>query len=82
VAICRILEFPREEQSIALPFAILEAATWMRRAAAPLPTSHPHVTFWAFPFALEVLKRGTAYYANNWRLDESISEAKLPAGRR
>lgn len=55
--------------------------TWIRKAAVPLPTHDPQVIFWSFPFALEVLKRGVAYSANNWPLDQAIANA-TPSTRR
>lgn len=56
--------------------------TWMRRVAVPLATLDPRVTYWSFPFALEVLKRGVPYYANNWPLNDSIRNASFSVKRR
>jgi hypothetical protein len=48
---------------------------WMDRAAVRLPTGSSGVTFWSFPFASELLKRGIPYGANNWPLDDAIRRA-------
>jgi hypothetical protein len=40
---------------------------WMRTHATPL-TVHRQVTFFAFPSALDRLRSGIAYDANNWDL--------------
>jgi hypothetical protein len=49
---------------------------WVSREAVKLPTRSRDVTFWSFPFALELLKRGVAYDANNWSLDDAIRQAQ------
>jgi len=54
---------------------------WMRREALALPTMDPRVTFWAFPFALALLKRGVPYYSRNWPLDEAIRNASVSSPR-
>jgi len=49
---------------------------WMDRVAVPLPTSDPLVTFWSFPFALDLMKRGAPYRASGWSLDDAMQRAK------
>ncbi len=55
---------------------------WMNRVLVRLPTSDPRVTFWSFPFALELLQHGVPYHANNWLLDDAIQHAKLITSNR
>jgi hypothetical protein len=49
--------------------------TWMARAAVKLEADGLPHKFYAFPFALALLKQGMPYQANGWRLDAAIAEA-------
>lgn len=48
---------------------------WMTRAAVKLESEGSREPFYAFPFALALLKRGVPYYARGFRLDSAIAAA-------
>jgi hypothetical protein len=52
--------------------------TWIARAAVKLEAEGSPGQFYAFPFALALLKRGVPYYANGYRLDTAIANATAP----